>query len=452
MDEREMRDLLEDVVAVTRVYVAEQIAPLLTRLDGLTNDVAAVRTEAGENASGFAREVSGLVERANAVIDGLTPRADAAEATVAEEVAALQREARHERELRDAQFAARMAELEARISAVAELERKVAERLATLKDGEPGRDGTDGKDGADGKDAVAPSAEEIAALLTEEAKTIAAETARAVVDAWDRPKDGKDADPEVMRQMIEEAVAAIPAPKDGRDGVDGKDGEPGPKGEPGVSVSDVDVEVIDDGATAAFRFTVGEVAHCFEVPLPVGPAGRDGADGERGEKGEAGPVGSLPLVRAWEDRVHYEGEVVTFDGETFQAIRDSGKAPPHEDWVCIVARGRDGKDADQIEVRSTFDPSEAYRRLNIVALNGAAFIARKDDPGPCPGEGWQVIAMQGKQGKPGMKGDTGMGLRGLPGASITRMEIDDEGLLTATRDDGQKVECDLYPVLSRISR
>jgi hypothetical protein len=57
--------------------------------------------------------------------------------------------------------------------------------------------------------------------------------------------------------------------------------------------------------------------------------------------------------------------------------------------------------------------------MNIVALNGSSFLARVDDPGPCPGEGWQLIASAGKQGKPGPKGDPGepgaRGERGLPG-------------------------------------
>lgn len=38
-------------------------------------------------------------------------------------------------------------------------------------------------------------------------------------------------------------------------------------------------------------------------------------------------------------------------------------------------------------MRGTYDADGEYKRLNIVALNGGAFIARKDDPGACPGKG-----------------------------------------------------------------
>jgi hypothetical protein len=59
------------------------------------------------------------------------------------------------------------------------------------------------------------------------------------------------------------------------------------------------------------------------------------------------------------------------------------------------------------EVKGTWKEGETYAHLNIVALNGSSFIARHDDPGQCPGDGWQLIASAGKPGKPGPKGDRG---------------------------------------------
>ena len=32
----------------------------------------------------------------------------------------------------------------------------------------------------------------------------------------------------------------------------------------------------------------------------------------------------------------------------------------------------------------------SYGELDIVALNGGSFIARQDNPGACPGDGWQL--------------------------------------------------------------
>lgn len=275
----------------------------------------------------------------------LTAFTDAAADRIARSVAAMQRDAAHERELREAQFAARMAELDARIAGVTELERRLTERLASVKDGEPGKDGRDGVDGIAGERGA-----------------------------------------------------------DGRDGVDGKDGA--------------------DGVN-----------------------GRDGVDGKDGDRGIEGPIGKLPSVTEWEDRVYYEGEVVTHDGGIFQAISDTGKAPGHEDWRCIVAAGANGRDGKVPRVRETWASDGEYRALDIVALNGASFIARFDEPGPCPGEGWQIMSMQGKTGKPGErgpKGDTGH-VR-----AVTAMRADNDGLLTIVNADGSTVECDLYPVLSRL--
>ena len=58
-------------------------------------------------------------------------------------------------------------------------------------------------------------------------------------------------------------------------------------------------------------------------------------------------------------------------------------------------------------MRGTFDQAAVYRHLDIVALGGSSFIARRDQPGPCPGEGWQLIASAGKPGIKGPKGEPG---------------------------------------------
>ena len=84
-------------------------------------------------------------------------------------------------------------------------------------------------------------------------------------------------------------------------------------------------------------------------------------------------------------------------------------------------------------MRGTFDSVQNYNALNIVALNGSAFIARCDDPGECPGDGWQLIASAGRAGKPGPTGESGepgpRGERGLPGQAgptILNWRIDPE--------------------------
>jgi len=173
--------------------------------------------------------------------------------------------------------------------------------------------------------------------------------------------------------------------------------------------------------------------------------------------GPPGPPGKLQIVREWSERVCYAGEAVTFAGQTFQALHDTARAPGTEDWICIAERGRDGNhgldgsDGRSFNIRGTWVEDEEYRQLDVVALNGASFGARKDNPGPCPGEGWQLIAAQGKrgnQGDRGLKGDKGD--RGENGTPVVAMDINLDGLLTLTNGDGSQVTCDLYPVLSQI--
>ena len=166
-----------------------------------------------------------------------------------------------------------------------------------------------------------------------------------------------------------------------------------------------------------------------------------------------GLPGKLPAAKAWEEAVHYEGDVRTHKGALWQAAKDTGREPGHEDWICLAAAGEPGRNADQIDICGTYDPGKTYRRLNVVALNGGAFIAKNDEPGECPGEGWQVIAMRGKPGQPGqaIKGDPGKSIKGDAGPGVVSLSADGDGVLTLVNGDGTTVECDLYPLLSKVS-
>src|SRR5580765_8657987 len=80
--------------------------------------------------------------------------------------------------------------------------------------------------------------------------------------------------------------------------------------------------------------------------------------------------------------------------------------------------GAAGKDAAQITIRGTYDAGARYGHLDAVATGGSTFIARYDNPGACPGDGWQLIASCGRPGRPGPQGERGeRGERGLPGQS-----------------------------------
>lgn len=149
-------------------------------------------------------------------------------------------------------------------------------------------------------------------------------------------------------------------------------------------------------------------------------------------------LGRLPKVAAWSNRIYRECDLVEHAGSTWQAARDTAQAPPHDDWVCIARAGRDGANGRAMNVRGTWDSAARYGHLDVVILNGASFVALHDNPGACPGPGWQLLAAQGKRG------------RNAPG--VVRMTITDDGVLTLLNADGTAVTLDLYPLLSKVAQ
>jgi hypothetical protein len=64
----------------------------------------------------------------------------------------------------------------------------------------------------------------------------------------------------------------------------------------------------------------------------------------------------LPLVKTYvADAVHYPGDVVTHDGSTYQALRDTARAPPVDDWICLARAGRDASNREDNEKRERPD-------------------------------------------------------------------------------------------------
>ena len=66
--------------------------------------------------------------------------------------------------------------------------------------------------------------------------------------------------------------------------------------------------------------------------------------------------------------------------------------------------------------RGTYKEDGEYAAYDAVALNGGSFLALHDNPGPCPGPGWQLLAGPGKRGVAGERGSQGeRGPKGEPG-------------------------------------
>lgn len=343
------------------------------------------------------------------------------------------------------------------------LEKLVSERLSSIKDGEPGAPGAPGASVtieqiaplvedvvAAAVDALPKAADGKSVTLDDVVPVIAAEVAKQVGEL-PPAEPGKSITVDEVRPLLEELVAALPPAAPGKSvtieevspviaeevarqvaalppAEKGEKGEPGKTGEPGKAVTVEDLTPL----------VASEVERAVAALPPA-------------EKGEKGDPGRLDIAKAWSDKVHYEGAVVTHAGSTWQAARDTGREPPHDDWVCLAAAGQNGADGRTPQVRDTFNAAVTdYRELDIVALSGAAFIARHDAPGACPGAGWKMISMQGKTGKPGERGAAGP--RGPAGPAIMKMTIDGEGMLSAVNADGSVVKCDLYPVLSKLDR
>lgn len=380
-------------------------------------------------------------------------------------IAGQRREWAREREVMEAQSRATIAELRAEVVGLkASVEEMVRERLASLRDGRDGVDGAAGLDGADGRDGIdgQPGRDGLDGAPGRDG--VDGAPGRDGTDG----KDGRDADP-VTEQQIDEAVArclAANPPAAGRDGAPGEPGRPGDPGEPGRDGRDAPPVTDEQIAEAAARWLEANPPAPGRDGLDGkdGAPGRDGTDGvpgrdgidgnpgKDGEPGREGPPGRLELAGPWSDRVHYQRETVTHLGGTWQARRDTGRAPPHEDWCCLAAAGRDGEDGRSFNIRGTWEDGQAYRHLDVVALNGAAFAARHDEPGPCPGNGWQMIAAQGKRGNPGEPGRAIRGEPGPAGVGVVDLRVDGQGLLTLTNGDGTTVELDLYPLLEKIGR
>src|SRR5262249_35359194 len=114
------------------------------------------------------------------------------------------------------------------------------------------------------------------------------------------------------------------------------------------------------------------------------------------------PPAQFPSVKAFSaDTIYHEGDIVAFAGGTYQAAKDTARAPGSQDWICLADAGAG------FTIRSTYDDDEEYKHLDVVMTNGSSFVALKDAPGPCPGDDWQLLASRGSRGDRGLKGRAG---------------------------------------------
>jgi hypothetical protein len=78
-----------------------------------------------------------------------------------------------------------------------------------------------------------------------------------------------------------------------------------------------------------------------------------------------------------------------------------------------------------LRLRGSFDVAAEYLAHDVVGHNGSSFVALRDRPGRCPGEGWQLLASKGNRGERGGPGPRGMvGSRGEPAPLVKAWLVD----------------------------
>jgi len=148
------------------------------------------------------------------------------------------------------------------------------------------------------------------------------------------------------------------------------------------------------------------------------------------------PPAQFPSVKAFTaDTIYHEGDIVGFAGGTYQATKDTARAPGAKDWVCLARSG------DSLTPRGAYDDHGDYRCLDVIMVDGSSFVALKDHPGPCPGADWQLLASRGSRGDRGLKGERGLpgpkGDAGSSGATIRDWKVERERYVaTPVMSDG----------------
>lgn len=210
------------------------------------------------------------------------------------------------------------------------------------RDGRDGIDGADGKDGAPGRDGLSVDADSVDEFIRDCVESAVARipvplVPISVVGGFiDRTgnlclslsngnvktlgivvgRDGKDADPDLVRKTLKDLFDAFPKPKDGKDGVDGINGKDG------FGFDDLSVEEIN--GELYLQFTRGDECKTFLLP-------------------------HIRYMGIWKAGKYRIGNQTTYDGSQWIALADTETQPgtKDSDWQLCAKRGRDGKDGKQ---------------------------------------------------------------------------------------------------------
>lgn len=207
----------------------------------------------------------------------------------------------------------------------------------------------------------------------EQMASLVAEQVERAVAAIPAPQDGKsvgveDVAPLIAAEMAK-AVAQIPVPKDGVDGNDGRDGS---NGKDGRGVKDL---LIDRDGHLVATMDDGEMKNLGPV---IGKDGAHGKDGHDGFGFEDMDVAVLDDDRTIELSFRRGDEVKAFTLK----------------WPTVIDRG-------------IWKEGHPYSRGDSVTWGGSSWIAQQDEPPGKPDtkdSGWRLAVKKGRDGKDSKNG------------------------------------------------
>lgn len=309
------------------------------------------------------------------------------------------------------------------------IEAEVAKRVAQIPIPENGKDADPAaiiRAAKEAVDALPRPADGKSVTLDDVAPLLKILVAEAVA-ALPAARDGKDADPQVLRAMVEEAVAAIPRPQDGKSvGVD----DVLPALEELVAKSVSALPVPKDGKDA----DPAVISKMVKDEVDSLPKPRDGRDVE--------PEAIRAMVRdaVSEIPAPQDGKSVTLDdvrpfleAETarWQLEFERRATDVLQRAVEGIPKPKDGRDALSVEDfevtlegrvftfalrcgenvvkreikvpfpldRGTYRSGESYEKGDVVTYGGSQWIAKKDTNESPPSDAWRLCVKKGKDGK-----------------------------------------------------
>ena len=215
----------------------------------------------------------------------------------------------------------------------------------------------------------------------------------------------------VLTVMVEKAVAAIPAPKDGADGAPGRDGA---DGKDGASVS------MDDVTPVLAVMVEKAVA---ELPPPA--KGEPGEPGQRGEPGRDGRDASdIPMMKS------FIGDEMRM--QLVETLQSFAVASPDDGRTLTFSFDVAGESVQrEIKTSLVLDKgvwkSGPFAKGDGVSFGGSFFIAQLDtEDKPETSGAWRLAVKRGRDGRDGKHGEQGpvgpkgekgeIGPRGFPSA------------------------------------